>query len=109
MPATLARAMAATAITATRNLAIDFAICVLPPGTREGGGAAVDLMLKMLRWFPLVSPITPSWNWSGHWMSTGDVLWPFRQPGPAHDPSVGDSQSEGRGHAPRRRLGLSGG
>ena len=40
---------------------------------------------------------------SGHWMSTVDVLWPFRQPGPAHDPSVGDSQSEGRGHAPLPR------
>ena len=30
-----------------------------------------------------------------------DVLRPFRQPGPAHAPGVGDSLSEGRGRAPR--------
>ena len=71
MPAALARAMAATAITATRSLPIDFAISVLSLGPREGGVAAVDLMMKMLRRFPLVSLITPSWNQSGHWMSTG--------------------------------------
>ena len=79
MPATLARAMAATAITATRNLAIDFAICVLPLGTREGGGAAVDLMLKMLRWFPLVSPIKPSWNLESEWSLDVRRRWPHRR------------------------------
>ena len=29
-------------------------------GTREDGGAAANLMLNMLQWFPLVSPITSS-------------------------------------------------
>ena len=31
-------------------------------GTREGVVAAVDFMLKILQWFPLVSPITFSRN-----------------------------------------------